>query len=136
MNEMSELLFKDEVYNIIGAAMAVYNELGPGFLEAVYQEALQFELTERKIPFLPQVEIPVYYKSNQLKKYYVADFLIYGNIIVEIKAQDSLTSHDEAQLINQMKAINKEVGLLINFGAAKHLEWKRRANSKYLRKFA
>ena len=122
---MAELLHKDEVYAIIGAAMEVYNQLGPGFLEAIYQEALEIELKERDISFVSQSKIFVNYKEHQLKKYYVADFLVYQEIIVEIKAQDQLTSNNEAQILNQLKATGKQLGLLINFGAPSNLEWKR-----------
>ena len=122
---MADLLYKDEVYAIIGAAMEVYNELGPGFLEGIYQEALEIELKERDISFESQPEILVQYKDHQLKKFFVADFIVYEKIIVEIKAQDQLSSHNEAQILNQLKATGKQLGLLINFGAPSNLEWKR-----------
>jgi GxxExxY protein len=121
---MSNLIYKDEVYAIIGAAMDVHNEFGMGFLEAVYQEALEFELKSRSIPFTSQQLIPVHYKNHVLKKTYVADLLVFEKIIVEIKAIDRLSGHDEAQLLNYLKATGLELGLLINFGAAK-LNWKR-----------
>ena len=127
---MTELLYKNEVYAIIGAAMDVYNELGPGFLEAVYQEALEIELAARQIPFVPQPELPVFYKGQALRKYYVADFLAFSKIILEIKALSHLSSNEESQLLNQLKATCLEVGLLINFGAPNDLEWKRRAYTK------
>jgi len=127
---MVELLFNEEVYAIIGAAMAVYNELRPGFLEAVYQEALEIEFRERNIPFISQPELEVAYKGHPLKKYYVADFKVFDQIIVEIKAQDGLTSREEAQLINQLKASKSTVGILINFGCSDKLEWKRLVNTK------
>lgn len=122
---MVNLLNKEEVYAIIGSAMGVYNQLGPGFLEAVYQEVLEIELSEHGIPHRPQAELPVSYKGRTLKKFYVADFLAFDAIVVEIKAQDCLTSHDEAQVINELKATSFEVGVLINFGAKSKLEWKR-----------
>ena len=127
---MTELIYKQEVYNIIGAAMEVYNQLGSGFLEAIYQEALEIELTERKIPFVSQPELPVNYKGKRLKKYYVSDFFIYDKILVEIKSIKRLTSIEEAQLINQLKITQSKVGLLINFGANANLEWKRMVNTK------
>lgn len=127
---MTELIYKQEVYNIIGAAMEVYNQLGSGFLEAIYQEALEIELTERKIPFVSQPELPVNYKGKRLKKYYVSDFFIYDKILVEIKSIKRLTSIEEAQLINQLKITQSKVGLLINFGANAKLEWKRMVNTK------
>jgi GxxExxY protein len=121
---MSELLFKDEVYAIIGAAMEVHNELREGFLEPVYQESMEIELTKRAIPHTSQKGLPIKYKDRLLKKHYVADFVAFEKIIVEIKAIDQLTNREEAQLLNYLKASRFELGLLINFGGKK-LEWKR-----------
>lgn len=121
---MSNLIYKEEVYAIIGAAMDVHNELGVGFLEAVYQEALEVELASRSIPFSSQPLIPIHCKNQVLKKTYIADLLVFEKIIVEIKAIDRFSGHDEVQLLNYLKATDLELGLLINFGAAK-LEWKR-----------
>jgi GxxExxY protein len=126
----NNLLFKDEVYAIVGAAMTVYNTLGHGFLEAVYQEALAIELTQRHIPFQSQRAIPVYYGDHLLKTSYIADFWVYDAIIVEIKALDRLTSREEAQLLNYLKASGASLGLLINFGHPNKLEWKRLANTR------
>ncbi len=119
------LLYKDEVYKIVGAAFEVYNELGNGFLEAVYQEALEIELNLQKIKFIPQNELKIFYKHNELKQKYKPDFLVYDKIIVEIKSIKTLTDNDYAQLINYLKATNLKLGLLINFGSQKKLEWKR-----------
>lgn len=120
-----ELIYKDEVYAIIGAAMDVYNNLGPGFLEAVYQEAMEIETTSRKIPTLPEQKLHIEYKGTPLKKFYEADLICYGKIIVEIKALDRLTSREESQILNYLKATGMQVGILINFGAHNDLEWKR-----------
>jgi len=125
---MTELLLKQEVYNIVGAAMEVHNQLGCGFLEAVYQEALEIEFTSRRIPFKAQIELPIFYKGQTLNKHYLADFLVYDQVIVELKALEALTSREEAQLVNYLKAFEKEVGVLINFGA-ESLDWKRRVLS-------
>ncbi|MEW5947063.1 MAG: GxxExxY protein [bacterium] len=122
---MTELLFKDEVYRIIGAAIDVHRELGPGFLEAVYQDAMQFELDMRRIPYESQSPVTVYYKGRKLKKEYYADLLCFGAIIVELKAIERLTERDHAQLLNYLKATGMKVGVLINFGAHGELEWKR-----------
>lgn len=122
---MADLLLKEEVFAIIGAAMEVYNELRSGFLEPIYQEALEMEFADRHISFQPQKELRVYYKGRLLKKTYVADFFVFDKIMVEIKALDRLTSREEAQLLNYLKATQMEVGVLINFGAANNLEWKR-----------
>jgi GxxExxY protein len=123
---MVELLFKEEVYTIVGAAMQVYNTLGPGFLEAVYQESLGIEFDKQNIPYTPQCEIPVYYGDQRLKTCYKADFLVYDKIIIEIKALQLLSTREEAQLINYLKATGLNLGLLINFGSKEKLEWQRR----------
>jgi GxxExxY protein len=120
-----DLLYKDEVYAIIGAAMEVYNNLGPGFLEAVYQEAMEVETASRKIPALPEQRLYIDYKGSPLKKFYEADLICYEKIIVEIKAMDKLTSREESQMLNYLKATGMRVGILINFGAHQNLEWKR-----------
>ncbi len=130
---MTELLCKEEVYAVVGAAMEVYNELGSGFLEAVYQEALEIELTLRGIPFEAQKELAILHKGRRLKKTYAADFLTFGKIIVEIKAIDRLTSGDEGQLLNYLSATGLEVGVLINFGAKGNLEWKRMVETRKLK---
>lgn len=127
---MSELLFKDEVYALVGAAMEVYNELGPGFLEPVYQEAYEIELLSRNLPFTPQQELLVNYKGHILKKTYVADFVAYSKILIEIKALDRLSSREDSQLINYLKATGMQLGLLINFGYDNRLEWKRIVHTK------
>jgi GxxExxY protein len=125
-----ELLFKEEVYRIVGAAMQVYNTLGPGFLEAVYQEALEIELTNRNIQFKPQQEISIMYGERQLRSKYIADFLVFDKIIVEIKAIQNITVREEAQIINYLKATGLQLGLLINFGNRDKLDWKRIVNTK------
>lgn len=122
---MVELLLKDEVYAIVGAAMEVYNQLGSGFLEPIYQEAMEIETFERQIPTKPQHEIVVLYKGKRLKKFYIADLICYNQVVVEIKAIDTLTPREESQLINYLKATGLKVGLLINFGSHGKLEWRR-----------
>jgi GxxExxY protein len=111
-------------YAIIGAAMEVHQQLGRGFLEAVYHAALMVEMESRGIPFQHEVELPVYYKGCKLAVYYRSDFVCYDEIIVEIKALDELSGVQEAQILNYLKATKKKVGLLLNFGA-KSLEHKR-----------
>jgi len=111
-------------YEIIGAAMEVHRQLGAGFLEAVYQEALALELTARNIPFKAEVSIVITYKRQPLKTYYRADFVCYESIIVELKALDRLGGVHESQIINYLKATGIKHGLLLNFGAAS-LEYKR-----------
>jgi GxxExxY protein len=106
-----------QTYQIIGAALEVHNELGCGFLEPVYQEALELEFGYRCIPFRPQVETPVFYKGRKLKAPYRADFVCYDAIIVELKALAKLGEIEWAQVLNYLKASTHERGLLINFGA-------------------
>ena len=107
-----------QTYAIIGAAMEVHRELGNGFLEAVYQEAPAIELTARGIPFQQELSLPVVFKSILLKTSYRADFLCYGEIVVETKAISALAGNDEAQLLNYLKASKVKRGLLLNFGAS------------------
>ena len=93
---MAKLILKDEVYAIIGAAMEVHKDKGFGFLEAVYQECMEMELAAQGIPAVALQEVPIFYKGRKLKKTYIADFIAYGKIIVELKALDMLTSREEA----------------------------------------
>lgn len=120
-----ELLYKDEVYAIIGAAIEVHRELGNGFLEAVYEEAMTIESGMRSIPFQTQVRLPIQYKDQRLKKEYIADYIGYGKIIVEFKCISKLSPVEEAQIIHYLKATGMRVGLLVNFGSREKLEWKR-----------
>ena len=120
---MTELVMKDEVYAVIGAAIEVHRELGPGFLEAVYQEAMGLELAARKIPFQEQATLEVIYKGRPLAKHYVADFVTHGCMIVELKALTLLCGREESQMLNMLKVTRMPVGLLINFGSSKLLEW-------------
>lgn len=123
--EETDLLFREEVYAIIGAAMEVHSELGPGFLEAVYHNALKLELANRQIPFESEKFLPVFYKGKQLDCDYRADLVCFGQIVVELKALDKLSGKEEAQILNYLKATGLRVGVLINFGSRGKLEWKR-----------
>jgi GxxExxY protein len=127
---MDELMFREEVYAVVGAAIEVHRELGAGFLEAVYQAAMERELTTRGIAFESQRELVVLYKGQPLGKSYVCDLLCFGNVLVELKAMDRLTGREEAQVINHLKAAGLPVGLLINFGSHGKLEWRRLINSQ------
>ncbi len=106
----------EQTYAIIGAAMEVHRELGPGFLEAVYQDALAIELELRDIPFQRERLLPVHYKGRLLPSVYRADFVCYGEVIVETKALAALVGIHEAQTINYLKATGMQRALLINFG--------------------
>ena len=122
---MSEIILKEEVFQVVGAALEVYYQLGRGFLEPIYQEGLQIELNHRQIPFESQMPLTVYYKGQVLEKTYKPDFICYGQIVAELKACEGLTGREVAQLLNYMKATRMRVGLLFNFGSAVRLEWKR-----------
>ena len=113
-----------QTHAIIGAAMEVHGQLGHGFLEAVYQEALAVEFADRSIPFLREVELPILYKERHLRCTYRVDFICFDSIIVELKALKALTSVEESQAINYLKAAEKERMLLLNFGSSR-LEFKR-----------
>ena len=116
--------FKTETYKIIGCAMKVHSELGNGFLEAVYQEALSIMFNEEKVIFEKEKILEIEFLGVVLEKKYIADFLCFDDVIVEVKAVKELNKIHFAQVLNYLKATNKKVGLLINFGA-KSLEYKR-----------
>lgn len=117
------MLFKEEVFAIVGAAMEVSNELGCGFLEAVYHEALCIEFDLRDIPFVSQPKVGLKYKNRVLQKEYIPDFLCFNDII-EIKSMKSLSAIEDAQVLNYLKGTGKPLGLLFNFGTSK-MDWKR-----------
>ena len=116
----------NESYAINGAAMQVYNTLGIGFLEAVYQEALALEFTKRGIPFEREKELKIYYDGQELKQTYCADFVCYGDIIVELKAVSELDDSHRSQVYNYLKATGFKLGLLYNFGHADGLQYERK----------
>ena len=131
MDAPSKILFKDESYAIVGACMKVHRALGPGFLEAVYEEVLEKEFIIQNIPYKKQVQLDLYYEGVKLKKHYRADFVCYDSIIVELKAVAKIPSVFYAQLQNYLKCTNMELGMLINFGTPS-LTYKRIVNSKKL----
>lgn len=118
------MLYEELTRKIIGAAMEVHRTFGCGFLEAVYQEALEFELELQGVLFVPQQEVTITYKGRTLKQKYKPDILVDNKVIVEIKALAPKTSTEAAQVLNYLKATGCKVALLINFGA-QSLEWKR-----------
>ena len=121
---MTELLHKDLVYDIVGCAMEVHSELGPGFLESVYEEALTIVFREKSLQYEQQKDLKIKFRGAYLKKQFAADLIVDDKVIVEIKAVAQLKKIDEAQLINYLKPTGLKVGLLLNFGGEK-LEWKR-----------
>ena len=114
----NNILFKEESYKIIGAAMEVHRLLGCGFVEAIYQEALEKEFALREIPYEREKELSVSYKGNTLTKTFKADFVCYGKIILELKAVKEFADEHYAQIYNYLRASGMDLGILINFGTA------------------
>jgi GxxExxY protein len=119
------MMLKQQGYDLMGAAFEVYNELGYGLAEEVYQQSLEIELQLRSIPFLSKAELDVFYKARMLTTKYRPDLLVFGELVVELKSLKELCSDHEAQLFNYMRIARKQVGYLINFGHKGELEWKR-----------
>lgn len=122
--DTNEFPYKDECYEIIGACMDVANELGCGFLESVYQEALSIEFLDQGIPFEKEKVLDVMYKGRILRKKFVADFICFNEVILELKVMDALYPEHTAQILNYLNATGKKIGLLVNFGTTK-LQYKR-----------
>ena len=127
---MEALIYKEEAFKIIGACFEVYTNKGCGFLEPVYQECLEIELTLQDIDFTSQKSLALEYKGRQLKHTYASDFICYAKIIVEIKAVSQLIDEHRAQLINYLNATGLKLGLLVNFGHYPKLEWERMAHTR------
>ena len=113
---MSEIIYPEESYRIMGACFEVYKEKGCGFLEAVYQECLEMEFGDQSVLFTAQQKLPLSYKGRPLKQTYEPDFICLGKIIVEIKAVSALTNEHRAQVQNYLRATGHRLGLLVNFG--------------------
>lgn len=113
---MAEILFKEESYKIIGACINVHKNLGAGFLESVYSEALELELDKAGVTFEKEKKLPVYYDGKKLNKYFRADFICFDTIILELKATKYTIDADIQQTLNNIKATKFKLGLLINFG--------------------
>jgi GxxExxY protein len=116
---------QQEGYDFMSAAFEVYNDLGQGFTEDIYQESLEDELAHCSIPFVPQAEVTIFYKNRALRKKLRPDLMVFDDIVVELKAVSALAPEHEAQILNYLKASGKPVGYLVNFGNAQRLEWKR-----------
>jgi len=122
---MSDIIYKEESYKIMGACFEVYKNMGRGFLEAVYQECLEIELTEQRIPFVPQQVLPIAYKGRELVQTYKADVVCYGKIVVEVKAIAQLADEHRAQVFNYLRATGMRLSLLVNFSSHPKLEYER-----------
>ena len=124
-----KILYRDETFQIQGAIFEVYKEMGCGFLEAVYQECLEIELTKRQIPFVSQRGLKIFYKEEPLSLKYVPDLICYDKIIVELKAVRDIVPEHKAQILNYLKATSMNLGLLVNFGAYPKVQIIRMANA-------
>ena len=123
MNTNSELLFRDEVYAIVGAAMEVLNELGHGFHEKPYENALLIEFALRKISFVQQPQFPIKYKDHVVGTYR-PDLIVLEQIVVDAKVVERITDQERGQMLNYLKITGLRVGIILNFGKPK-LEWER-----------
>jgi GxxExxY protein len=129
-NAVTEILYREESYAIIGCCFEVYNDKGSGFLEPVYQECLEIEFSLRQLPVIPKAELKLTYKGRTLEKKYEADFLCFDKIILEIKAVSELVDEHRAQVHNYLKATGFRIGLLVNFGSQGQLHHERIIRSK------
>ena len=127
---MTEIVYKEESYRIIGACFGVYNQKGFGFTEPVYQECVQIEFELQGIPFVAQPEIQLGYKSRILTQYFKPDFICFDKVIVELKTVSALVDAHRAQAINYLNALNFELALIVNFGSFPKLTYERLAKSK------
>ena len=125
---MAEIVFREESYKIIGSCLAVCNKLGSGFLESVYQEALEIQFRQDKIPFEKEKRLHIKFNDIQLDKFFKADYICFDSIIVELKATPFIHKNDIAQVLNYLRATDMRLGILVNFGE-KSLSFKRVLNS-------
>jgi GxxExxY protein len=122
---MADIIYKLESFEIMGACFEVYKEKGSGFAESVYQECMEIELGERKVPFSIQPELSLEYKGRPLKSKFKPDFICYGMIVAELKAVKTLADEHRAQVQNYLRGAKMKLGLLINFGHYPKLEYER-----------
>lgn len=127
---MSEIVYKEESYKIIGACFEVYKQKGFGFTEPIYQECLAIEFEMQNIAFIEQPEMQLEYKNRKLKHFFRPDYVCYDKIIVEIKALPNLIPQNQSQILNYLNATKFELALLVNFGHYPKLEYKRIANNR------
>ena len=130
---MTEIIYKEESYAIVGARFEVYNEKGSGFLEPVYQECLGIEFEYQQIPAIPKPSLTLSYRERIFTQVYQPDFVCFEKIIVELKAVSILTDEHRAQLLNYLHATGFELGLLVNFGHYPKLEYERIARTQHLK---
>jgi len=126
---MADIVFKEESYKIIGSCLTVFNKLGSGFLESVYQEALEIQFKQDNLPFEKEKRLHIKFDDIQLDKFFKADFICFGSIIVELKATPFIHKNDTAQVLNYLRATDMRLGILVNFGE-KSLTYKRVLNSR------
>jgi GxxExxY protein len=127
---MTDIIYKQEAYKIVGACFEVYNDKGCGFLEPVYQECLGREFDYQRIPAIPKPSLTLSYRDRILIQFYQPDFVCFEKIIVELKAVSALTDEHRAQLLNYLSATGFELGILANFGHYPRLEYERIAKSQ------
>jgi GxxExxY protein len=130
---MTEIIYRNESYAIIGACFEVYNETGCGFLEPVYHECLEIEFEYQRIPAISKPSLTVSYRGRLLTQTYEPDFVCFEKIIVELKAVSALTDEHRAQLLNYLHATGFELGLLVNFGHYPKLEYERIARTQHIK---
>ena len=122
---MSDIVYRDESYRIMGACFEVYREKGCGFLEAVYHECLEIEFGDQGVPYLTRQSLPLAYKGRRLQQSYVPDFICFDKIILELKSVSKLTDEHRAQVHNYLRATGHRLGLLVNFGHFPKVEHER-----------
>ncbi|MEC7772461.1 MAG: GxxExxY protein [Bacteroidota bacterium] len=113
---MSQIIYKNESYFVIGLCMDIHNELGKGFSEVVYSDALEIELKSNGVPFKKEVKFDIIYKGKKLKHHYYADYLVDDKIILELKAVEKISSSHVKQTLNYLAASKMKLGLIVNFG--------------------
>ena len=125
---------KDESYRLLGVAFEVYNDRGFGLAEEIYQECIEIEFELRDIPFRAKQELACFYKGRELKRRYIPDLIVFGSIVVELKALSNLLPEHDAQILNYLRITKRPLGYLINFGKAGGLDFKRVILSEFLPK--
>jgi GxxExxY protein len=131
--KVTEIIYKQESYGIVGACFEVYNDKGCGFLEPVYQECLGIEFAHQRIPAIAKPSLTLSYRGRILTQSYAPDYVCFEKIIVELKATSALTDEHRAQLLNYLHATGFELGLLVNFGHYPKLEYERITRTQHIK---